>query len=172
MKKLNDKLVCCIGCGAYVPDTEGPTHKYLGASPGCWEIFGDILAKEYNDPAYMKVHRLTVDAYAVQHPGNKSAQTIQSINLHLIALCATLEHGVEYPFIPKIMNKKIKEYKKVFTWLTPPKFLGNITVVDVAPEKNAKEHEKLVNDWAKSAWNAWSDYHKLVGDYLQRINYY
>ena len=144
----------CIGCGAQVPDIKGPTHKYLGASPGCWKIFGDILAKEYGDQEYMKVHRLTVDAYAVQHIGNKSPQTIQSVNLHLLALCAALERGVKYSFIPKIMNERIREYKNVFTWLSPPDSFGAITVVDVAKAKNAKEHGKLVEEWALAAWNS------------------
>lgn len=169
MKKSDDKFMYCIGCGAGVLETDGSTHKYLGASPGCWKIFGYILAKEYSDPAYMTVHRLTVDAYALQHPGDKSPQTIQSVNLHLMALCAALEYHVAYPFIPKIMNKRVKEYKGIFTWLTPPESLGNITVVDVAKATHVEEHEKLVQDWAKSVWNAWSEYHKITAAYLHRV---
>jgi len=166
------EFIHCTGCGASVPDIQGPTHKYLGAFPGCWKIFGDILAKEYSDQAYMRVHRLTVDAYAVQHIGDKSPQTIQSINLHLLALCVALEHGVKYSFIPQIMNKKIKEYKNVFAWLSPPKYFGAITVVDVAKAKNAKEHEKLVSDWAKAAWDSWKHHHKIIENYLRSIDYY
>jgi len=164
-----NKLIKCIGCGAQVPDIEGPTHRYLGTSPGCWKIFGDILAKEYGDPAYRKVHRLTVDAYAVQHIGIENPQTIQSVNLHLMALCAALEHNVEYDFIPKIMNERVKEYKGVFTWLTPPKSFGCITVVDVAKAKNAKEHDELVHKWAKSAWDAWSHEHEKIEKYLNNV---
>jgi hypothetical protein len=26
-------LRACVGCGAMVPDLEGPTHRYIGASP-------------------------------------------------------------------------------------------------------------------------------------------
>ena len=28
------QLVRCVGCGAPVPDIDGPTHAYIGASPG------------------------------------------------------------------------------------------------------------------------------------------
>ncbi len=147
MKK--EKVIKCIGCGALVPDIVGPVHKYLGTSPGCWKLFGDILAKEYGDPEYMKVHRLTVDAYAVQHIGVEGPQTIQSINLHLLALCAALEHGVTYSFIPQIMNDRLNEYKGVFEWLDPPKSLGSITVVDATKAKTVEEHEKIIKEWAR-----------------------
>lgn len=167
--KTKSKLISCIGCGALVPNTDGPTHKYLGTSPGCWKTFGDILAKEYGDIEYMKVHRLTVDAYALQHIGKESPQTIQSMNLHLMALCATLEHGVEYDFIPKVMNKKLKEYKGVFEWLTPPNSLGSTTVVDVVKAENSKEHEKIVLEWAKDVWQTWNKHHSKIETYLKNV---
>lgn len=63
------ETVSCIGCGAAVPSTDGPTHAYIGASPGCWACYGQVLTKEYSDYRFAPVHRLTVDTYAVQHPG-------------------------------------------------------------------------------------------------------
>lgn len=81
----------CRGCGALVPDTEGPTHRYLGASPGCWAVYGEILEKEYSDYRYWRAHRFTVDAYAVQHPGESSPPAIQSVAVHLISLYLMLE---------------------------------------------------------------------------------
>ena len=59
----------CPGCGLSLPVVEGPTHPYIGASPSCWALFGQVIAREYGAPAYMKAHQTTVDAYAVQHPG-------------------------------------------------------------------------------------------------------
>ena len=41
----------CIGCGGLVPDTTGPTHEYMESSPGCWQAYGDVLGREYSDPA-------------------------------------------------------------------------------------------------------------------------
>ncbi len=68
----------CVGCGALVLDIEGPTHRYLGVLPGCWALYGEVLKREYSDHREWLVHRLTVDAYAVQHQGESSPQTIQS----------------------------------------------------------------------------------------------
>ena len=76
-----------------VPNQSGPTHRYMESLPGCWAIYGEVLAREYSDLAYAAVHRLTVDAYAVQHPGQPSPQSIQSVGVHLLRLCLILEHG-------------------------------------------------------------------------------
>lgn len=167
------KTIACIGCGAQVPDIDGPTHKYLGASPGCWKIYSDVLAKEYGDPEYMKVHRLTVDAYSLQHLGTESPQTIQSMNLHLMALCAALEHNVEYDFIPKIMNRRLKEYKdkEIFSWLNPPPSLGSITIVEVAKATTLREHTEIVNAWARDVWQQWHEHHELIEEYLGDVSY-
>jgi len=83
------------GCGGIFPDTDGPTHLYLGSSPGCWAVYSDVLAKEYGEYRYPEVHRLTVDAYAVQHPGTPSRRSIQSVAVHLISLYLMFERGLD-----------------------------------------------------------------------------
>jgi Family of unknown function (DUF5946) len=66
----------CIGCG--VPAIDGPTHRYMESSPGCWHAYGEVLAQEYSDEAFRAAHRLTSDTCAVQHPGRPSPQSIRS----------------------------------------------------------------------------------------------
>jgi hypothetical protein len=61
--------VACVGCGAIFEDREGPTHRYTESSPACWAAYGEVVAREYSDSSYAALHGLTVDAYAVQHPG-------------------------------------------------------------------------------------------------------
>ena len=56
----------CPGCGLVAGPAEGPTHAYIGASPGCWARYGELLAAGVPPPA---PGQLAVDAYAVQHPG-------------------------------------------------------------------------------------------------------
>lgn len=85
--------VGCFSCGALVPQTAGPTHRYMESSPGCWSVYGEVLVREYTDALYASLHRLTVDAYAVQHPGRPSPQSIQSVAVHLISLCLILDRG-------------------------------------------------------------------------------
>jgi hypothetical protein len=140
-------------------------HPYFGASAGCWRIFGDVLAKEYSDFHYGKVHRLTVDAYAVQHPGKAERRAIQSVNVHLVALCLTLESNVPYEQATKALSelaKGAKTGKVSFDWLARPKDLGKLTVLDVHAAVDANDHCRRVRDWAECAWQAWGQHHDAI----------
>ena len=155
----------CIGCGGLFPESAGPTHRYLGSSPGCWSCFTGVLARQYSDRAYYEVHRLTADAYAVQHPGRPSPQTIQSVALHLISLCAIFEQGVELEKATRIIAQAARR-KERFTWLTPPSSTGAMTIADVALAEDATDHARRVTRWARSAWSAWSAHHPVVRQWL------
>ena len=133
--------VACIGCGAMFEDREGPTHRYMESSPGCWAVFGEVVAREYSDVSYSALHRLTVDTYAVQHPGRPSAQSIQSVALHLMSLCLVLERGVE-PARATVFLQAAAEPKGRFDWLAPPASRGAVTVKDIHVAANASEHQK------------------------------
>lgn len=155
------KTYKCFSCGGEFPDIEGPVHRYMLSSPGCWSVYGEILAKEYSDPSYFKVHRLTVDAYAVQHPGSTDRQSIQSVGVHLIRLCLFLEHGLTAENANDAMLEAGKNKLK-FTWLEPPESLGTITAADVATVNTVNEHKAIVRAWAQNAWNAWSIHHDTI----------
>jgi hypothetical protein len=140
---------------------DGPTHRYLESSPGCWHVYGQVLSREYSDLAFATLHRLTVDSYAVQHPGHPSPQTIQSIGLHLLSLHLVLERGLAASYATRIMAGATKT-KERFFWLPPPTSLGAITVSDVVAATEPVEHEKRVRAWAESAWSAWAEHHATV----------
>jgi hypothetical protein len=88
------RMLTCIGCGGRFADLDGPVHEYMESSPGCWAAFGNVLARECEDRSLFPVHRLSVDAYAVQHPGGSSRKAIQSVGMHLSRLCMVFERGL------------------------------------------------------------------------------
>lgn len=167
MKNDTEKLIPCPGCGARFPDRDGPTHRYLDASPGCWAAYGEVLAREYSDLAYMAVHHLTVDAYSVQHPGTPSRRRMQSVAVHLIGLYAGLELGLPRQRVAALMNGATEHLQ--LHWLDPPGDLGSVTVADVLPAQSAEEHGHLVQRWAESAWTAWSAHHAHVERWVRQI---
>lgn len=151
----------CFSCGGEYPDIDGPVHRYMKSSPGCWSVYGEVLAREYSNRAYFDVHRLTVDAYAVQHPGSTDRQSIQSVGVHLIRLCLFLEHGLT----PENANDAMLEAGKIkhsFTWLEPPESLGSITAADVAKANTLDEHKAVVKAWAQNVWEAWAIHHDTI----------
>lgn len=159
----------CFSCGGLFPDIKGPAHKYMDSSPGCWAAYGEVLAREYSDPTFFEIHRLTVDAYAVQHPGSKDRQSIQSVGVHLIRLCLFLEHELRAEKANDAMldagNKK-----HLFFWLEPPASLGSITASDVAAAETVDEHKSIVREWAQTSWKAWSPHHNTIRSWLSLPN--
>jgi hypothetical protein len=167
MKESDIKIVTCAGCGGFFPDIDGPVHRYMESSPGCWATFGEILAREYSDPTYREVHRLTVDAYAAQHPGTPSRQSIQSVGVHLIRLCLFLEHGLMEENANNIMLKAAKR-KGAFFWLEPPASLGQLTIADVVKTRTSQEHKNAVKAWSQSVWKAWRPHHDTIKMWLSQ----
>ena len=156
-----EELSRCVGCGGPFPASAGPVHRYMESSPGCWAVYGEVLAREYGDAAYFSVHRLTVDAYATQHPGQPSPQSIQSVAIHLVSLCLTFEHGLPVELAAAAMQAAAKG-KAAFWWLEPPADRGKITAADVYRAGSAKEHAQTVRAWAENVWAAWSAHHGTV----------
>jgi len=140
-------------------------HRYLESSPACWAAYGEVLEREYADAAYRGVHRLTVDAYAVQHPGRPSPQTIRSAAVHLIRLCLILEHGVATEAAVAAMLAAAAR-KGAYHWLEPPAGRGARTVADVRRAATPAEHAARVRDWALDAWRAWAPHHAQVRAWL------
>lgn len=154
-------LIPCCGCGALFPALAGPVHAYMESSAGCWHAFGQVLAREYENPALVAVHRLSVDSYAVQHPGGDSRQAIQSVGVHLVRLCHFLERGLPAAEANAAMLRVGRTKQQMFQ-LVRPESLGAITVADVVAAESAVQHTELVNLWARSAWQAWSEHHATV----------
>jgi Family of unknown function (DUF5946) len=151
----------CMWCKGDFPDEQGPTHEYMESTPGCWAAFGRVLAREYGDQRHFSIHRLTVDAYAVQHPGVPSRQSIQSVGVHLARLC--LFHERHLP--PDKANDAmlaVAKHKARFHWLEPPDDLGPITVANVEAAAGIEEHMSMVRLWAAQMWDVWSPHHVTV----------
>jgi len=160
-RSVANQVETCLGCGAVVPTTDLPGHRYIGASAGCWAVYGTVLAREYGEWRYPATHRLTVDTYTVQHPGTPSRQSIQSVAGHLIGLFVVLELG--WP--PAQATQAIRiaaERSERFTWLEPPPTRGDLTIVDVANAATFAEHEQVVQRWARSVWESWQFHHSTI----------
>ncbi len=155
-------MIACPGCKAQVPNKEGLTHKYIGTCPGCWEIFLSVSVKEFeNFKELNDIHRLTVDTYAVQHPGVPGRLSIQSVTVHLLSLYSVLERGLPYKQAVVAIRKASRHSSK-FKWLTPPSKNGSLTILDVNQAKNFEDHKKLVRDWAQDVWQSWRAHHDVI----------
>ncbi len=156
---------CCVWCGLKTEKSAGAVHRYLESSPGCWAKYGELLAREYENYEYMSVHELTVDAYALQHPGKESPQTIGSIYIHLASLYSYFMFGRRISELSSI-RKKMTRYKDTFVWLTPPEDLKAITVADILESKTAVQHCANVKKWAEYLFETWGIHHSKIANIL------
>lgn len=156
----------CPGCSAALPPEDGPTHPYIGASAACWARFGEVSAREYENLAAFGVHQLTVDVYAVQHPGVPERRSIQSVALHLMTLSMVIEDGMD-PGHGVSMHKRMVE-RGGFAWLDPPAMEGRMTVLDVLATAGPVDHERAVRVWAGDVWEAWSAHHETVRGWVRQ----
>ena len=160
-------LTTCPGCGADLPVEDGPTHAYMTSSPACFALYTAILSAEYSDPALMPIHRLSVDTFAVQHPGDGSERRmIQSVGLHLARLLVQLEN----PMGPRETNDvmlTLGPHKLSLIWLDPPKRFS-VTTADVAPFAGTPRHAGKVIEWARETWSDWSDHHSYIRNWTAR----
>lgn len=157
----NNKVELCFGCGAEVIKFDGPVHSYIGASPGCWAVFSEVLEREYKEYNYPPVHHLTVNTYASQHPGRPSRQSIQSVAVHLIGLHLMLDLNFSADRTMEIIGRAAQKPKD-FHWLEPPSTMGGLTILDVYKTKNLKDHTDRVHIWAHAVWQAWQHHHEQI----------
>jgi uncharacterized protein DUF5946 len=145
-----------------VPDIQEIRHQtYIGSAPGCWLLYSEVLAREYGDFRYTPAHQLTVDAYAVQHPGVAERRSAQSVAIHLVGLCLSLERGRTPTELPRL-RQRLASPKRAFPWLVPPASVGEVTVVHVHAAETPEAHLATVERWARLAWEAWSQHHARV----------
>lgn len=156
----------CEGCGLILPYFEGPTHEYMISSPACWKMYGEVLAREYQDKKYFEIHRLTVDAYALQHPGNQDRRAIQSVNIHLASLYLIFCQNYSSEQATKFLAEGVKNHKSDFEYLERPLDLGSLTILDVWKTKNVEQHVHAVKNWARSVFDAWEQHHDFIKRFL------
>ena len=154
-------LVACPGCGALVPDIAGPTHAYIGASPGCWAAWGEVQARSFASPAIAAVQPLAVDVYAVQHPGLAERRAIQSVWVHLVSLCLIVEGG-RSPVDGIRAKQLLLAGPRTFARLEPPAALYSMTVLDIAAVTVPDAVPDVVRTWAHVTWEAWRPHHAAV----------
>ena len=155
----------CIACGLETERINGPVHKYLISSPGCWAKFGEILVREYENYEYMSVHALTVDTYTLQHPGTENPQTINSANVHLASLYSYFELGKPISELSKV-KQDLEKYKDQFVWLEPPGDVSEITVASILKSESPSEHRESVVNWATYIYEKWETHHSRIASLL------
>jgi hypothetical protein len=138
-------------------------HAYIGASASCWAVFSALA--NANQP-HLNPHpglALLVDAYAAQHPGTPSDQSIQSVAVHLLALFGVFEAGYRPDQALWLRQRPLRDGRRPkharFTWLEPPPLDRGLTVAQIAAGPDPQERTRLALDYTHQVWGAWESLH-------------
>ena len=145
----------CPECGAPVP----------GGRDACQRVFDDVLAREFGDYRYARMHRLTVDVYSLQHPA-EYMRSAKSYAAHLTGMYAALEEGGAAE-----TNRAVQQ------WLNGPKVFprpgdpapqkrGVLTILHVHAAADPEDHVRRIREWALSTWEAWRGYHHVARQWV------
>ena len=127
----------CPECGA--PDVRD--------SAECDLLFKEVVGQEFSQPALFGVHRLTVDAYSLQHPEQYMRST-KSAAAHLAGMCWSLEFGGG-PSVSRALSGWLDGAVEL------PRDRGDLTIRHVHEVQGSAEHVDRVKEWAESVWAAW-----------------
>lgn len=173
----------CPGCGALFPPIDGPTHRYIGASAGCWALYSPLVVGGQPDPALIAASRVAgtpavlpsrrelgaflVDAYAVQHHGDASPQAVQSVAVHLLTLHGILARGMD-PARAIWLRLRPLRTRGVFRQLEPPP-VGTALTVRHLWEGGGVERPHLPVEYVESVYAAWSRAHaETIAEWYER----
>lgn len=160
-KELSTDHVACLGCGAQVPNIDGPNNANIGGSPGCLAVYERVRARGGGDPRYAEIQQLTVFTYLLQHPAVTKQGGTQSVAPQLIGLCALLDRGVPVSVAVQAFRDAAKS-RDSFQSVTQPESCGELTILHVRDATTLHEHIRRVREWSSSVWKAWATYHPIV----------
>ena len=146
---MADSEKYCGDCGAAV----------AGGKAGCLKLFEEVIAREFSDYRYGRIHRLTVDAYSLQHP-NDYMRSGKSFAAHLTGICAALESDDSATANQKV-QKWLSTNPEIARPAQVPDARGALTITHIHGAA-ADEHVQRVGEWALDVWGAWSAHHSLA----------
>lgn len=137
----------CAGCGLMV----------AGGTEGCRAIFEELVARDFQDAAYFRTHRMLVDTYSLQH-SERYCRSAKSLAAHLVGLLAILEHGVS----PARGHERLRRWLDGNRRLDKPELpqdRGAITIAEVRAAGSPDAHAAAVERWARATWEAYGALH-------------
>lgn len=168
----------CPGCGALFPNFEGPTHRYVGASAGCWALLNWTVTTPGLDAAGLVAQSripenlaripalsdtppfdaLFGDAYGVQHHGEDLPQAIQSVAVHLLNLHGIISGKTTQPGWP--INRALRT-RGVFHKLNPPVPGSALTIRHLFPGGGVVMPVTR-SQYVASVYEAWMALHRAT----------
>ena len=147
----------CAGCGLEV-------H---GGAAGCQTLFDELLARDFGDVRFGRLHRMMVDIYSLQHPDRYCASA-KSFAAHLTGLCWLIEHPETSRATGNDALRAWLDGVPELSRPTPPESRGALTIAHVHAQVDAAAYARAVEEWASSTWAAYAPLHERARQWIER----
>ncbi len=152
-----ESISACPGCGLFIS----------GGKAGCQALFKALLAQGFRDPGYLKLHRIMVDLYALQHP-ERYCISGKSTAVHLMRMRCFLEkRQIEGPGRGPI--RKWLERSPRLERPPIPANRGRLTIADIRSEPDLQAYAAALERWARSVWKAYSPLHGQTRKWIAQV---
>jgi len=111
---------------------------------------------------YFGKHRLAVDSYCVQH--SPYVRSAKSFAAHLCGLCVALERDNDLALLDGLQRWLSTNPPLVRPGL--PVDRGELTIAHVSGIDDPVAYGVAVEEWARSAWQAYAAHHALARQWL------
>ena len=157
----------CPHCNSELAAGEEAGLNGAAWTGSCRADYQALLERERADLRYMRVHPLSVDAYAVQHPGEQSDASASRVGMHLVSLYAQLMLDASHRDLKQIRRQAAETIE--FRWLPPPEMSVQLGVRHALKADSPEAHRERVQAWALSVWRAWHPHSEQVMSWARRI---
>lgn len=124
-------------------------------------VFTEVIGAEFDNAAlFGQVHQLTVDAYAVQHPGGHHPD--KSVAVHLTGLHLVIERRIPPTSVPPLLQR-LATHVREWPHFEPPAISWLLTIFDVAI---ADDHVAAVREWSGEVWRGWAAQHDAIAQFV------
>lgn len=145
----------CEGCGLQIQ----------GGASGCHGIFEELLARDSSNPPDLRVHRMMVDTYCLQHP-ERYCRSSKSLASHLVSLCSMIEADEDRATGADAIREWL-DGRSPAEKTELPSSRGELTIEHVRDSQAPEEHAEAVEQWARTTWEAYSPLHDLARSWLE-----
>jgi hypothetical protein len=114
----------------------------------------ELLARDFSNVSYFRVHRMMVDVYSLQHPDRYCASA-KSLAAHVTGLGALLERGGSRAVGVEALRRWLEGDPGIEKPVIPS-FRGRLTIADVFRAPDPQAFAEAVERWARSTWEAYS----------------
>lgn len=136
----------------------------------CRPAYLELLAASYNEADRRPLHQLLVDSYFVQHPGGSDHRSVQRLSICLMTLCMFVESGADTRLGPQLHRRMVahRGLRPLEPQPCPETLHSRMSAADVVCAADIREYSELLAAWGAEVWEAWSDHHAQVRDWIGR----